>query len=389
MRSAEPTGKVRLAAGAASFRVTELPAYEPCGAGEHLWVEVEKEDLTTDAVAEALARACGRAPRDVGFAGRKDRHGVTRQWFSVQGADERALAALHSPVSGARLEVLRVSRHRNKLRLGHLRANRFALRLEGLCASRAAALEERFARLVREGLPNRFGAQRFGVDGSTLAIARAWARGDLAGAVSRLLDPAGAWQPGDPLPRGFRPGHAGRALGALRRDAADLAGALRAAGSAFARLVASAAQAAVFNMVLDARRERGLLHRLREGDVALSARGAPFVCDAAGLDDVNRRAAPGVLEVRATGPLPGPARRLPSPEVLAEERAWSAAVDVDWSWFERGAVFESAGERRALVVSLVEPPVLNDTELCFALPRGAYATELLAELGVSVPARRG
>ena len=73
----------RLEPGAASFRVTELPAYEPCGAGEHLWIEIEKEDLTTDAVVDALAAACGRAPRDVGFAGRKDRHGVTRQWFST------------------------------------------------------------------------------------------------------------------------------------------------------------------------------------------------------------------------------------------------------------------------------------------------------------------
>jgi tRNA pseudouridine13 synthase len=378
-----------LAPGAESFRVTELPAYAPCGAGEHLWVEIEKQDLTTDAVAEALAGACGRAPRDVGFAGRKDRHGVTRQWFSVHFGDERQLAGLAAPARGARLEVLSVSRHRNKLRLGHLRANRFELRLEGLGPARAAALERELARLAREGLPNRFGAQRFGVAHSTLAIARAWAAGDLAGAVARLIDPGGGWVAGEPLPRGFRPGHAGRALGALRRDPHDFPGALRAAGGAFAKLVASAVQAAVFNAVLDARRAAGLLHRLRAGDVALSARGAPFVCAAADLEDVNRRAAPGVLEVRATGPLPGPARRLPEPHVLAEERAWSAGVDVDWSWFERGGVFGSAGERRALVVVCVEPPVLRGSELCFALPGGSYATELLAELGIAVPERRG
>jgi tRNA(Glu) U13 pseudouridine synthase TruD len=178
-------------------------------------------------------------------------------------------------------------------------------------------------------------------------------------------------------------------LGALRRDPHDFAAALRAPGGAFAKFVASAAQAAVFNAVLDARRDAGLLHRLRAGDVALSARGAPFVCSAADLDDVNRRAAPGVLEVRATGPLPGPARRLPDAHVLAEEREWSARTGVDWSWFERGAVFESAGERRPLVVVCVEPPVLRGSELCFALPSGSYATELLAELGIAVPERRG
>jgi tRNA(Glu) U13 pseudouridine synthase TruD len=122
--------------------------------------------------------------------------------------------------------------------------------------------------------------------------------------------------------------------------------------------------------------------------VALSARGAPFVCAPADLDDANRRAAPGVLEVRATGPMPGPARRLPSPEVLAEERAWSAHVGVDWAWFERGAVFESAGERRALLVACLEPPALRGDTLGFALPAGSYATELLAELGIEVPLQR-
>jgi tRNA pseudouridine13 synthase len=378
-----------LAPGAESFRVTELPAYAPCGAGEHLWIEIEKQDLTTDAVAEALAGACGRALRDVGFAGRKDRHGVTRQWFSVHFGEERQLAQLAAPARGARLEVLGVSRHRNKLRLGHLRANRFELRLEGLSGARIAELEAGLARVAREGLANRFGAQRFGVARSTLAIARAWAEGDCARAAARLLDPLGGWKPGDPLPRGFRPGHAGRVLGALRRDPHDFAGALRAAGGAFAKFVASAAQAAVFNAVLDARHDAGLLHRLRAGDVALSARGAPFAVSADDLDDVNRRAAAGVLEVRATGPLPGPARRLPDARVLAEEREWSAHVGVDWSWFERGAVFASAGERRPLVVVCVEPPVLRGSELGFALPAGSYATELLAELGIAVPERRG
>jgi tRNA pseudouridine13 synthase len=369
--------------------VTELPAYEPAGEGEHLWVEVQKQDLTTDAAAEALAAACRRSLRDVGFAGRKDRHGVTRQWFSVHFGDESGLAQLAAPVRGAQLRALRVSRHRNKLRLGHLRANRFELQLDGLAPEDAPELERRLARLSHEGVPNRFGAQRFGIAGSTLAIARAWARGDCARAVARLIDPEGGWTAGDELPRGFRPGPAGRALGALRRDPGDLAGALAATGHAFAKLVASAAQAAVFNAVLDARRAAGRLHRLRAGDVALSARGAPFVCAEADVGDANLRAAPGRLEVRATGPLPGPARRLPSEEVLAEERAWSKDVDVDWSWFERGAVFQSAGERRALVAICAEPPVLRGTELCFALPSGSYATELLAEVGIAVPARRG
>jgi tRNA pseudouridine13 synthase len=114
---------MRLRAGAANFSVDELPAYEPSGSGEHLYVRVEKRELNTDDVADALARATGRSQREIGYAGRKDRIAIARQWFSVQLGDEAALAKLDVPG----LEVLEVSRHRNKLRLGHLRGNRFRL----------------------------------------------------------------------------------------------------------------------------------------------------------------------------------------------------------------------------------------------------------------------
>ena len=91
---------LQLLPGAKHFQVIEEPAYLPNGSGEHLYVDIEKESLTTDQVAEALAKACGKKERDVGYGGRKDRHAVTRQWFSVHFGDEAKLATLAERLPG-------------------------------------------------------------------------------------------------------------------------------------------------------------------------------------------------------------------------------------------------------------------------------------------------
>jgi tRNA pseudouridine13 synthase len=377
-----------LLAGSAHFHVTELPAYEPSGSGEHLYVLIEKEGLTTDQVAEALAAACGRSFRDVGYAGRKDRHAVTVQWFSVLQGREDGLASLAERLRGGRATVRQVARHGNKLRLGHLAGNRFHLGLGGVAD--AAALAAAAAGLAHHGIRNRFGPQRFGVGGATLRLARAWGAGDLETAVAAVVDPAGGWRWGDPLPEGFRHGPEGRVLGALRRGA-DPAGALRAAGDPLRQLAASAGQSAIFNAVLDARAAAGLLHRVRTGDLACTVRGAPFVVAEGEAEAVSARCAPGVFDAFATAPLPGSRRLAPAPAVEAEERAWSAPTGFDWGWFASGAL-ESPGERRPLLMVFREPPVLTadgaTTWMEFALPSGGYATEVLDQLGVAIPAAR-
>ncbi len=377
--------------GSASFQVTELPAYAPSGEGEHLYVELETTGLTTDRAAGLLAAACGVTPRSVGYAGRKDRHAVTRQWFSVLGGDPAAVEKLDRQVGSGRIEVLRVARHRNKLRRGHLAGNRFRLGIR-LDEDAGPTLAARLAELERCGLPNRFGPQRFGVRGSTLAVARAWGRGEPAAAVAAIVDPDGGWRPGEPLPATRGSGAQRAVLSALRRDPDGFEAALRVAGRSFRQLVASAAQSAIFNAVLEARSAAGLLYRLREGDLAQLGLGPLFLCRADELQDVNRRAAPGALEVFATGPLPGSARFGPDAEVVAEEQAWSAHTGIDWAWFARDRPLASRGARRALVARLLEPARTSRDEagtwLEFALPPGSYATELLPEVGISVPERR-
>jgi tRNA pseudouridine13 synthase len=380
--------------GAAAFAVEEIPLYAASGAGEHLYLEVQRCGLTTDHVAAELARACGRPLGAVGFAGRKDRHALTRQWFSVQGADGSALPALRERLQRARCELLQAARHRNKLRLGHLRGNRFRLRLalrdapDGRCEEARAELAQRLRALAERGLENGFGEQRFGAAGSNLRIARAWACGELAQAVRYLVDPLGAWQLGSPLPPGRASGAQGRVRRALALAPDDPARALRAAGRGLRQLIASSAQSAIFNAVLQARSRELGLHVLRAGDLAQGPGGAPFRCRPERLAELAAQAAPGRLEIAGTGPLPGRSKFLPDPEIDAQERAWSKSTDVDWSWFERGPL-ASAGARRPLLAAFLEPPrvepgaTARDVELCFALPKGCYATEVLRQLGIA------
>jgi len=380
--------------GSSHFIVGEDPAYVFSGVGEHLYVEIEKEGLTTDQVAEALAKATGRGPRDIGYAGRKDRWGITRQWFSIHFGEAERLSALPQLVSqSGRAEVLSHTRHGNKLRLGHLAGNRFRLGLGGVSA--LAPLAAGIQRLERDGIVNSFGRQRFGFGGATLEIARAWAGRDATATVQWIVDPSGAWRFGMELPAGFRSGPEGRVLGALRHGASAEA-ALRGVGDQLRKLAASAAQSAVFNAIVAERQRLGILHSARVGDLAMTVRGAVFTVTDEELAATNARAAPGTLDARMTAPLPGATGIRPGPAVEAEERAWSAATGVDWAWFDEGQPLHSPGERRPVVISFRAAPTITlgadgaPTWLEFSLPSGAYATEVLAQLGITVPEdRRG
>ena len=132
------------------FTVEEIPAYAPSGEGTHTFLWVEKQGLTTfDAIA-LVAKAFGVPSRDVGYAGLKDKQATTRQWLSVPGLDpERALAFADGGV-----RVIAAARHGHKLRLGHLRGNRFETQLVGAATDdEVAALRDRFADLSARGVP--------------------------------------------------------------------------------------------------------------------------------------------------------------------------------------------------------------------------------------------
>ncbi|MCC6749311.1 MAG: tRNA pseudouridine(13) synthase TruD [Deltaproteobacteria bacterium] len=317
------------------FVVEELPAYLPCGEGEHTLVRIEKRGLTTPQAIDRLARAVGVSPATVGYAGMKDRHAVTRQWLSFSGVDPAALLA----VEGPELRVLEAGRHKNKLRTGHLQGNRFVLVLRGVREGDAVAgARAILARLTESGVPNYYGAQRFGSAGDNAERALAMLRGE------------------EKLPRD-RHQH---------------------------RLLVSSLQSFLFNAVLAERIGQGLLANLLGGEVLQRTdSGGLFVSEERETDQARLERG----ELVITGPMCGP--RMPRPkEGSAAREAEDRVLDAhrvgpdDFARFGRLA----RGGRRPLAVPLGEPEletVVDDPSalrLRFALPAGAYATVVLREL---------
>ena len=156
------------------FQVTEELGFEFTGDGEHDYLWIEKTGANTEWVSRQLARFADVPAKDVGYAGLKDRHAITRQWFSVP--------RWHAPqwyeleVEGVKL--LDVQRHNKKLRRGAHKVNRFyiVLRGDGL-HTHAEAIERRVQAIREQGVPNYFGEQRFGRDGNNVSLADAWASG--------------------------------------------------------------------------------------------------------------------------------------------------------------------------------------------------------------------
>ena len=286
-----------------TFTVEEIPAYAPSGEGTHLFLWIEKRGLTTfDAIAR-IARALGLAPRDVGYAGLKDRHALTRQWLSLPGVPaERALE-----IADADLRVLQAVPHPHKLRLGHLRGNRFEVTLTGEATEGdRAALRGRFEALAATGVPNRFGAQRFGAAGDNAAVGLALLRGERRERDKR------------------------------RR-----------------RLLLSALQSAVFNRALELRAASGGLAEVRGGDVLQKTdSGGLFVTTDPAVDQprVDRG------EIIPTGPLPGGREIEPPPDTPARaiDDEAIAAVGATREDFSR-AGRELPGARRAVLLKAGEP----------------------------------
>ncbi len=164
------------------FMVEEVLDFAPEGEGEHLWLSIEKRDLTTAMVVKELARLCEVSPRVVGYSGMKDRVAVTRQWLSVQLPGREAPEGLGDALAERGVRVLERARHPRKLKRGVHRANRFRLRLTGPVVD-DAGLAARWERLLERGVANYFGPQRFGPDGRNLLrarslLARGWRKRD-------------------------------------------------------------------------------------------------------------------------------------------------------------------------------------------------------------------
>ena len=313
------------------FVVEEIPLYAPCGEGDHTYLWIEKRMRTSEEIARELARRAGVPPRDVGYAGRKDRNAVTRQWFSVPGLVPHRARWIE--LSGAR--VLDAKRHRNKLRTGHLKANRFELLVRGVSAERLATAQARAREIETRGMPNRFGAQRFGRDGDNAERGRALLCGD------------------------------GSAGGGDRRAR---------------RFLLSALQSAVFNEVLAERADR--IDVVELGDAAmLHTSGGLFVVEDLEREVPRARA----FEISPTGPIFGTRMFSATGAVLERERA----VLERWGLPDVAALVPPRGIRLRGARRTLRAPVEGlslrsegDERVAIAvtLPAGSYASVLLEEL---------
>lgn len=158
------------------FLVDEELDFEPAGEGEHVYLHIRKRGENTDWLAGRIARFAGTEKKDVSFAGLKDRHAITSQWFSVYlpkgpEPDWREFAA-HS---GADIKLLNAARHTRKLRRGEHARNRFCIRLHFASDQAAVAdIEPKLEQIKTSGVPNYFGEQRFGREANNLVLAADW-----------------------------------------------------------------------------------------------------------------------------------------------------------------------------------------------------------------------
>jgi tRNA pseudouridine13 synthase len=143
------------------FVVTEIPLYEFSGEGEHLVLKIRKKDLATWDAIEILAKFLNCSSRDFGYAGLKDKNAMTVQSISVHRKYEEALKSFQHE----NLRILETTYHNNKIKVGHLKGNKFFIRLKRVGAIEKRKIEEALGLIVTNGIPNYFGFQRFGIDG--------------------------------------------------------------------------------------------------------------------------------------------------------------------------------------------------------------------------------
>jgi tRNA pseudouridine13 synthase len=310
--------------------VDEVLGRDLSGSGEHLWIRIEKTRMTTQDAIRLVARAARVNPGDVGSAGMKDKYAITTQWLS--------LALKKTPFEAWRLprgvRVLEATRHDRKLRTGQLAGNRFRVKIHGVAADGLARAQAIVERLSGEGLPNYFGAQRFGAGGRNFERALAW-----------LSDSA--------------QGKGGR-------------------DRFHKKLYPSVIQSEIFNRYLSLRREFGLRNLLVGDVVRLDRTASTFVVE----DPERERPRFDARDLFLTGPMLGPKIKSASgvPAEL-EQRACNEAGVTEQILDQLARHVD--GTRRDLVIwpeASVEQLAPGVLELAFFLPAGSYATELVRQL---------
>ena len=325
----KPQATGLLKASPEDFVVIEDLGFAPDGEGEHLLVRILKSGCNTRSVADALAKFLAIPPREVSFAGQKDKHAVTEQWLCAR-VPGNAMPDL-SDFQPEGCKVLEYARHKRKLRLGALKGNQFTLVLREI--SDRADVEARLQAIAQAGVPNYFGAQRFGLGGSNLAGALRWAQSDTP---VRDRNKRSFWL--------------------------------------------SAARSALFNQIVSERLKKTDFNQVVDGDaLQLAGRGSWFVATADELPELQTRVNAGELLITAA--LPGSGEWGTQRDALAFEQAAVNDATALQSLLLREKV-EAARRAMLLNVQQLSWNWWDDVtaELRFWLPAGSFATSVVREL---------
>ena len=173
------------------FTVEEIPLYEPSGEGEHLMIKVRKKGLSTWELTDLLSNHLGIPRRQIGYAGLKDKHALTTQSLTIPAQFERKLESFRHE----NVKILEMRRHNNKLRVGHLKGNRFRLRFKKVLGVQKEKIDRVLEWMERYGMPNYFGLQRFGNEGDNWRQGEALVRGELKIRERKMREfLVGSWQ---------------------------------------------------------------------------------------------------------------------------------------------------------------------------------------------------
>ena len=312
-------------ADTADFLVDEIMPVQPSGEGEHLWLHIRKTGNNTDWVAKQLARWAEVKPMDVGYAGLKDRHGITSQWYSIYlpGKIDPDFSTLQ--IDG--VEVLQYQRHTRKLKRGTLAGNCFDIVVRDLKGDNSE-LEAHLQTVQQQGVPNYFGEQRFGHGMANLSAAENMFNGEHVKQHERGL-------------------------------------------------YLSAARSWIFNQILSLRVADGSWNTYRSGDVfQLDGRSACFADD--NSDDIDTRLQQ--LAIHPTGPMWGRGTSLAQHDCLQLENFIAQQFPLFCSGLEHAGLEQERRSLRLRVSNLHWQIETNSLRLSFSLPAGSYATMVLREI---------
>lgn len=319
------------------FQVTEICTIDFTGEGEHDYLYIEKTATNTHWIAERLAKFAGVPVRDIGYAGLKDRHAVTRQWFSVRRVGDVDWTLFYEDG----VVVLEKQRHRRKLRRGAHSGNSFKIALRSIAIDQQADILEQRLRLVAEqGVPNYFGEQRFGHRGGNVELCKSM--------------------------------FAGRRLSRAKRS-----------------IALSTARSLIFNEFLDRRVCDKTWNKILPGELAnLDGSGSVFVVEEVTPELIARCEA---QDVHPSGPLWGDGSPRSKAKVADLEKSIASAHQEIADGLIAARVEASSRALRLLVKNLRWQVGEGVLWLEFELAKGGYATAVLRELATyeSIPAATG